>query len=738
MADKYQILKSVYGYDKFRPAQEELIDNILSGKDVLGVMPTGAGKSVCFQVPALLMTGITIVISPLISLMADQVNSLTQAGVRAAYLNSSLTLPQQRQVLSNIRRGMYKIIYVAPERLDTEGFASLAADINISMIAVDEAHCISQWGQDFRPSYMNIVSFADSLPYRPVISAFTATATQRVRDDISSILKLNDPFTVITGFDRSNLYFGVISDGDRYTSLKKLVDGYEGKSGIVYCSTRKNVEMIAEKLCSDGISAAAYHAGMPDELRSSTQDDFIYDRIQIIVATNAFGMGIDKSNVSFVIHYNMPKDMESYYQEAGRAGRDGSPAECTLLYSGQDYQLNKFLIEKSSEESDADETTKRILINRDMKRLGAMMDYCSGTGCLRKYILRYFGEHSDEFCGNCSFCISGSEKTDVTVDAQKILSCIARMNQRYGVKMVVDTLKGSHSEKLLSLGLDSLSTYGIMKDSSEDRIRIIINNLISNGHIRREGDEYPVLKLTAKAAAVLKGEEQLEINMPKAKKPARVKKSEAEEYNISPQLLSKLKSLRSELAAREKVPAYVIFSDVTIRDMCAKLPQSRNEMLDVSGIGSKKLEKYGDQFLKIITEHIKTTGGAVRITNSDRSAMEKPVHAIADKISAFVPSEEACSLTQLCDMLISITEMNIKTKPVRTIIGDWLVREEYLCESTDSKGHSFKDTTFKSESIGIIKISKVGKAGTPYTSVVYTPKAQKFIAENIADIAETE
>ena len=479
--NKLEILKNYFGYKGFRPAQEKVIDEILSGRDVLAVMPTGAGKSICFQVPALMMNGITIVISPLISLMTDQVSSLVQSGIRAAYLNSTLSAAAQRKVTDNIRAGMYKIVYIAPERLDTEGFGRVAADIGISMVAVDEAHCISQWGQDFRPSYMNIIKFIASLPERPVVTAFTATATERVRADIVSSLEMKDPYCVTTGFDRPNLYFGVKTPDNKYEELKNLLSGYEGKSGIVYCSTRKNVDEVAFKLENDGFSAAPYHAGMADDMRMKNQDDFIYDRVRIIVATNAFGMGIDKSNVSFVIHYNMPKDMESYYQEAGRAGRDGEPADCIMLYSGADYRLAKYMIENSYGEGNVDEKTAELLKKRDLKRLSAITEYSHGTSCLRSYILNYFGEDSSGKCSNCSFCSGDTEKTDVTVEAQKIMSCIYRMGQSFGAAMVIKVLCGENDDRIREYGFSSLPTYGIMSDMSAGRIKDIIGRLTANG-----------------------------------------------------------------------------------------------------------------------------------------------------------------------------------------------------------------------------------------------------------------
>ena len=417
--DQNQVLKKYFGYDNFREGQAELVSSILSGRDTLGVMPTGAGKSVCYQVPALMFGGVTIVISPLISLMQDQVSSLVQSGIPAAFINSSLTMNQLYTVLKNAERGAYKLIYVAPERLDSEVFMNYAIHAEISMITVDEAHCISQWGQDFRPSYLNIPRFAAALPKRPVMTAFTATATERVRDDIARLLELKDPFTLVTGFDRKNLYFEVRRPSDKYADLKRLVKKYdeEGRSGIIYCSTRKNVETVCERLCSQGFSATRYHAGLAEEEKRTNQDDFIYDRRKVMVATNAFGMGIDKSNVSFVIHYNMPKDVESYYQEAGRAGRDGQPARCTLLYSGTDVRTIRFFIDKEREaDNGLPADVKAEAARKAEERLKYMTFYSTTQHCLRGFLLQYFGEAAPKKCGNCSCCLAAEQEAQLQVE----------------------------------------------------------------------------------------------------------------------------------------------------------------------------------------------------------------------------------------------------------------------------------------------------------------------------------
>lgn len=597
MNDKHRILKEYFGHDSFREGQEKIVDSLLSGRDALCVMPTGAGKSVCYQVPALMFDGVTIVVSPLISLMKDQVAALVQSGVAGAYINSSLTFRQYLKVLQNIVIGKYKIIYVAPERLANEDFLDVCKKIKISLVAVDEAHCISQWGQDFRPSYLKITEFVDSLPNRPIIGAFTATATDEVKTDIKEILQLNDPFTITTGFDRPNLFFGVERPERKLTRLLELVKERSGKSGIVYCATRKSVESVCESLNGRGFSATRYHAGLDEEERSRNQEDFVFDRKMIMVATNAFGMGIDKSNVAYVIHYNMPKNIESYYQEAGRAGRDGSDADCILLYSPSDVRTNQFLIDVSEPNPELTEDEQELIRKRDLERLKYMTFYCTTTDCLRHYILYYFGEHGKTYCGNCSSCLSNYETADITIDAQKILSCIAKTGQRFGRKTIIDILRGSKNEKLLSRGLDKQSTYGIMEEQSEKRVRNTVIFLTEKGYIEAVDSEYPVLKLTPQSYDILRGDVTLTM---KVLKEQRVK--EKTELPVNEPLLEALKALRKKLAARQSVPAFVIFTDATLIDMCKKRPRTAEEFLQVSGVGAAKLQKYGKAFLDVIEE----------------------------------------------------------------------------------------------------------------------------------------
>lgn len=602
--DKHGILREYFGHTDFRNGQEELIDNISAGRDVLGVMPTGAGKSVCYQVPALMLSGVTLVISPLISLMADQVAALVGAGVKAAYINSSLTYPQYCEVFRRAREGRYKIIYVAPERLLTEEFLSLSAELEISMLTVDEAHCVSQWGQDFRPSYLKIAEYVKTLPRRPVVSAFTATATGEVRGDIVQMLGLNDPFVITTGFDRKNLYFGVLRPSDKFSELTKIIRRNGDRTGIVYCLTRKTVEEVCERLCATGVAATRYHAGLSDAERRANQEDFICDRKTVMVATNAFGMGIDKSNVSYVVHYNMPKNIEGYYQEAGRAGRDGEPAECILLYSGQDVRTNRFLIENCSDDNpEMTEEMRAEVRERDLQRLKEMTFYSTTSGCLREFILRYFGERSPSYCGNCSNCNANFETVDITVEAQKIVSCVYRVNasgRSFGRSMIADILNGSKRERVISLGFDRLSTYGIMSDMTQKRIMKMIDFLIENGWLTLDGDEYAVVKTTSKSAEIVRDRVTVEM---KLEKEAPAERKIIIDYGVNEGLFGKLRKLRSEFAAAEKVPAYIIFSDAALKDMCRKLPVTEEEFLTVSGVGNKKAERYGEVFCTFIEQY---------------------------------------------------------------------------------------------------------------------------------------
>lgn len=617
--DKYEILKKYFGYDTFRNAQEALIDNILEGKDTLGIMPTGAGKSLCYQIPALLMDGITLVISPLISLMKDQVGSLNQAGIHAAFLNSSLTANQYYKALGFAKQGRYPIIYVAPERLVTDEFLDFALHSNIVMVAVDEAHCVSQWGQDFRPSYLKIVEFIKRLPKRPVVSAFTATATKEVRDDIIDILELQNPFVITTGFDRNNLYFGVVTSKDRYGAIKNYLETHKNHSGIIYCLTRKQVEEICGQLMKDGFSATRYHAGLSDEERRKNQDDFIYDRIPIIVSTSAFGMGIDKSNVRFVLHYGMPKNIESYYQEAGRAGRDGEPAECILYYSSKDVITNQLFIDNNQDNIELDPVTRAIVKERDKERLKKMTFYCFTNECLRDYILKYFGEYGNNYCGNCSNCLTQFEQVDVTEIARALINCVGSSRQRYGTTVIIDTLHGANTAKIRNYRMNENPYYAVLSKIPTYRIRQVLNYLQLEEYLLVTNDDYAVVKLTMKSKEIM--EEHKQIIMKLAKESDRAikeaesksKKSKAgvlgkEQFTEKEEsLFERLRLLRTEIAREEKVPPYIVFSDKTLTHMCIVKPKNKQEMLKVSGVGEFKFEKYGERFLSSIAEF--QTGG---------------------------------------------------------------------------------------------------------------------------------
>ena len=612
------ILKQYFGYDTFREGQRPLIDSVLKGRDVLGIMPTGAGKSMCFQIPALMMEGITLVISPLISLMKDQVGALNQAGVHAAFLNSSLTMGQYVKALRLAKEGRYKIIYVAPERLETEGFLefALSENVHISFLAVDEAHCVSQWGQDFRPSYLKIMEFLKKLPYRPVVGAYTATATEDVRDDIMDILELQNPYVMTTGFDRENLYFAVKKPVDKYKELvhylKDREKKFSGSSGVIYCLTRKNVEDICYRLRKEGFSVTRYHAGLSDEERKENQEDFIYDRRQIMVATNAFGMGIDKSDVRFVIHYNMPKNMESYYQEAGRAGRDGEPAECILYYEPMDVRTNRFFIENGEDNEELDEFTRQLVKERDIERLKQMTFYCFTSECLRHYILKYFGENSSGYCGNCLNCMTQFEEVDITNEARAIIHCMDANRMNYGVSTIIDILRGAKNQKILSKGLNQNPEYGTLSQITVARLRQIIQELMYQGYLELSGDQYPVIQTTRKSAEfqqnnrtlvmkLAKEKEQEEVSGRKQKRGSRKKAGAAAMLSEKDlELFETLRVLRREIAEEEKVPPYMIFSDKTLALMSAAHPANLEEMLRISGVGEFKLQKYGERFLQVI------------------------------------------------------------------------------------------------------------------------------------------
>ncbi len=788
--DKFEVLKRYFGYDGFRTGQELLIDSILAGKDTLGIMPTGAGKSICYQIPALMMDGITLVISPLISLMKDQVGALNQAGIHAAYLNSSLTSAQYYKALDYARQGRYPIIYVAPERLTTDAFLDFALHTKIAMVAVDESHCVSQWGQDFRPSYLKIVEFIDRLPVRPVVSAFTATATKEVRDDIIDILMLRDPTVTTTGFDRPNLYFGVQSPGDKYGTLLNYLERHRGESGIIYCLTRKNVEDVCNRLIKDGFPVTRYHAGLGDVERRNNQDDFIYDRSPIIVATNAFGMGIDKSNVRFVVHYNMPKNMESYYQEAGRAGRDGEPAECILLYGGQDVVTNQTFIEYNQDNKELDPVTKALVMERDRERLKKMTFYCFTNECLRDYILRYFGEYGGNYCGNCSNCLSQFEEVDVTEIAKALIGCVESCRQRYGVNVIIDTVHGANTVKIRNYRMDENPYYGGLSKIPTYKLRQVVNYLLLNEYLSATNDEYSIIKLTEKSAMVLRGEETVTMKMAKEQDhPAKMKKEKkgrkgpaaglgAEFTQVEETLFDKLRALRTEIAREENVPPYIVFSDKTLTHMCIVKPGTKAEMLSVTGVGEYKYEKYGERFLACVKANVGITEEqtALLVENADFDDLyfssyddepadwsletaltawenadpdpvkreETPVTATIVKKKKSKGSKRDFVMTRelaeqlhyskqvtLSDLIGQINDLRDEDTMKRLTIKS--VEEKLMADGCFEErffnGMKRKGLTETGEAFGIVTEKRISDKGNEYEVLYYTEKAQRAIVD---------
>lgn len=581
-----QVLKQYFGYDSFRVGQEQVIQNVIEGRDTLCVMPTGGGKSVCYQIPALCTEGTTIVISPLISLMKDQVDILRSNGIPAAFINSSLTYSQIDQTMEDVRNGLIKLLYIAPERLENETFRHELSGLNVPFVAIDEAHCISQWGHDFRPSYRIISSLVSLWNKKPTLIALTATATPAVIEDICSLLSIKQRDVYITGFSRDNLSFKVLVGIDKDRYVKKYIQNYPNDTGIIYAATRKSVESVYEMLLKSGVRVAKYHAGMGESERTNEQNRFLNDEVQIIVATNAFGMGINKTNVRFVIHYQMPRNMESYYQEAGRAGRDGLPSECVLLYSALDEQTQRFLI---------DQTQDRSRIPFELKKLQTMVDYCHTEYCLQSYIVEYFGEQASQDCGQCGNCTDARPKTDVTADTQKVLSCVYRMGQKFGKTLTADVLAGARNKKVVDF--KHLSTFGILKPMSSKEISRFIEFLIAEKLLSVKPGQYPTIFISEKGKEVLLGERIVLRRL--SEEPKVVIKDDP--------LFEHLRKLRKQIAEQESVPPFVVFSDKTLRDMCDKKPTDDEAFLDVSGVGQNKLEKYGEMFILAIREFVTQT-----------------------------------------------------------------------------------------------------------------------------------
>ena len=748
--DAKEALKVYFGYDSYKPGQEEIIDSILAGKDVLAIMPTGSGKSICYQVPALLLPGITIVISPLISLMQDQVKALNEAGIKAGYINSSLTESQISTVYARALDGAYKILYVAPERLESYEFTNFVDKVGISMVTVDEAHCISQWGQDFRPSYLKIVDFIDGLSKRPIVSAFTATATEEVKNDISCVLKLKDPKIVVTGFDRENLYFGVETIKKKDDYVLEYIKNHPEDSGIIYCATRKNVDALYELLSNAGIQVARYHAGMNNEDRKESQNDFIYDRSPVIIATNAFGMGIDKSNVRFVIHYNMPQSMENYYQEAGRAGRDGEPSQCILLFSAQDIMINKFLLDHK-DFTDIPYEDIELIRQRDAKRLQIMEGYCRTSGCLRNYILEYFGEKRNEPCDSCGNCHREFAEIDMTEDAKLVINCVWETKGRYGLNIILGTLLGANRARLKELGTTEYKTYGALKSRSESELRLLISQLLLDGYLYQTADKYSVIRLgnidplkEASARVLIRTYEDRE---PERQTRSRSRRSTDSLTKAGYELFETLRQLRLTIAREEGMPPYIVFSDKTLIDMSVKAPRDRLSMLGVSGVCEAKYEKYGERFIEAITAFIDENPESVTSIKDDDDTAEVRVKSARKRRSrkgTFYLNPEDEEKFEYCDLYLvgeikdelnRITSGNNVKHIFGTDIYRFLTEKGYV-EERNIDGRSVQVPTEIGQTKGIIAVEQTSKIGTVYTVLKYPHAVQKEIVEHYIEIRD--
>ena len=744
-----EALKRYFGYDSFRPGQEEIVSALLAGRDALAIMPTGAGKSLCYQVPALLLPGLTLVISPLISLMQDQVKGLNAAGIHAAFINSSLTETQIARALDLAAEGSYKLVYVAPERLESPVFRSFAAGADISMVTVDEAHCISQWGQDFRPSYLKILDFIDSLPRRPIVSAFTATATREVKDDIVCTLRLHDPKVLVTGFDRPNLYFQVERTRRKDDFVIQYLRDHPGESGIIYCATRKNVDKLQELLTEYGFAATKYHAGLSAEARRKNQNDFIYDTAPVIVATNAFGMGIDKSNVRFVLHYNMPQSMENYYQEAGRAGRDGLPSQCVLLFSAQDVIINKFLLDKKDFAEMGDEEAD-LLRQRDLQRLQTMERYCQTTECLRNYILAYFGEHPTAPCGNCGSCSSDFDEVDMTDAAKWMINCVAELHGRYGKAILFGTLQGANRARLRELGAERFKSYGRMKDTPRETLERLLAQLLEDGYLVQSDDQYAVLHigdiapLKAGGQVLVKLPPQREPEQARAPKPKRRSPMDAL-TSAGLELFNQLRQLRFDTAQREGLPPYVVFGDKSLVDMCLRAPRRTEDMLGIYGMGERKYEKYGAAFFAVIDAYRADHPDAVLSLDPPAPEPEKPLPSEkkkkppkAERPAFYLTAEDARSFNyqdsytgaELKAALIEAAgDPDVKAPTIKEI-DEWLLAQRLIgMERLPTKGFYYVPTPAGVDA-GLRSEDKVSARGTPYSVLLFTPEAQRMVVEH--------
>ena len=734
--DKQTVLREHFGYRFFRDGQEALIDAILAGRDAFGVMPTGGGKSLCYQIPALLLDGLTLVVSPLISLMKDQVAALKEAGIPAAFLNSSLTAAQQREALRRAELGAYRLIYVAPERLLTDSFLRFAEGQRISLVAVDEAHCVSQWGQDFRPNYLDIPTFVRSLSRRPVIAAFTATATAQVGADIVQLLELREPLRIVTGFDRPNLYFDVRREGDKLFWLRNFLSTRQDQSGIVYCATRKNVEQVCEHLKKSGFAATRYHAGLDEAERRQNQDDFAYDRATVMVATNAFGMGIDKSNVSFVIHYNMPKNIESYYQEAGRAGRDGAPADCILLFSVGDVMTAKYLIENGNDREQLPEELRDELVLRDMKRLRKMEHYCNTAGCFRAALLDYFGEAHKPTCDNCGNCLLGKElltvetaEEDITEAAQKILSCVRRVERknRFGVgeTMLVRILTGSRDKTLLAKKYDMLPTYGIMRSTNRNLLHEYVRVLVKQGYLLRTSGEYEVLQTAERAGSVLfHGEQVLWRHTIAASPSVQVRGPSA---GTPAELTHLLQQLRVSLALRSHVPSYIIFSNATLNDLTERRPTTMEALLQVKGFGEQKALKYGAEILAVIEKWCAVKPQKASKNAKAQKMPQPPLRLQPEQLERYEIDLEGISMTEFARRLTALKDENQPGELTGRQLSDRLLAEGYLSETVAEIGRPRRSAAPAGEEAGIRMETRTKENGETFTMVTLTEDAQRWL-----------